>query len=160
MRFIKLCNCNQGFLNAIFATITIFLSAIAICISITAIKHQNKIALFEKRIQVYNDLDDYINDQLTSWEFVLTEIKLFHQYTPAYIEALFDSKTKDFRVYLKNVSKQIDKLRGDYRHAQSKGSCNGRDENEIEDEIQKLIDDVETRFYKLKGDTFSKYLKL
>ena len=72
MEFIKRCNNNQGFLSALLAIVSISLSVVAICISISTAKQQNKIALFEKRQHVYDDLDDYVNRQLTSWEFDLS----------------------------------------------------------------------------------------
>jgi hypothetical protein len=133
---------------------------IAIFISINTAKRQNKIALFEKRQRIYDDLDDYVNRQLISWEFDLSKIELFYRYSPAHIEALFDSKIKDFRIYLEKVSYQINMLWGDYEYAKNKGNCNGKDEFEIEDEIQNLCDEVTVRFRGLKDKGFPKYFKL
>lgn len=160
MEFIKWCNCNQGFLSAILTIISFILSVIAIWISISTAKRQNKIALLEKRQQVYDDLDNYVNRQLPSWEFDLSKTEFFYHYSPTYIEALFDSKIKDFIEYLKKVSGQINMLWGDYEHAKNKGNCNGRDEIEIETEIQSLCDEVKDKFFTLREDMFSKYLKL
>lgn len=160
MEFIQWCNGNQGFLSAILTIISIFLSVIAICISISTTKRQNKIALFEKRQRVYDDLDNYVNKQLSSWEFDLSKIEFFYNYSSTYIEALYDSKIKDFIEYLEKVSSQINMLWGDYNHAKNKGNCNGRDESEIEAEIQSLCDEVNDKFCTLRDDEFSKYFKL
>ncbi|WKY47712.1 hypothetical protein Q5O24_15400 [Eubacteriaceae bacterium ES3] len=56
IKAIKLCNDNQGFLSVVLSSITIFASIVAILISVNATKQQNKIALFEERYEVYQEV--------------------------------------------------------------------------------------------------------
>lgn len=121
---------------------------------------QNRIALFEKRQRVYDDLDDYVNRQLISWEFDLSKVAFFDHYSSAYIGALFDDDIKNFRGYLEEISGQINVLQGDYDRAMEKGTCNGRNEMEIGAEIQRLNDEVLDKFRILKDDKFPKYFRL
>ncbi len=50
LRFIEVCNCNEGILSLI-------VSIVAIVISVKAIKAQNKAALFEKRLSLYCEIE-------------------------------------------------------------------------------------------------------
>ena len=50
LRFIEVCNCNEGILSLI-------VSIVAIFISVKAIKAQNKAALFEKRLSLYCEIE-------------------------------------------------------------------------------------------------------
>jgi len=53
MELVNYCNDNQGFMSAVLALFAVIVSIIAIWISISTTKKQNKIALFEKRYQAY-----------------------------------------------------------------------------------------------------------
>ena len=50
LRFIEVCNCNEGILSLI-------VSIVAIVISVKASKAQNKAALFEKRLSLYCEIE-------------------------------------------------------------------------------------------------------
>ena len=52
--FIKFCNCNEGILS-------LFVSIVAIVVSVKAIKAQNKAAVFEKRLSLYCEIESAYN---------------------------------------------------------------------------------------------------
>jgi len=55
------CNNNQGFLSAILSFLAIFISSIAIYISVGTAKRQNKIALFSTRCELLDNVKEYIH---------------------------------------------------------------------------------------------------
>lgn len=58
---IECLNNNQGFISAILSMVGLFISGVAIWISISVSKKQNRIALFDKKFEVYKELQDYFN---------------------------------------------------------------------------------------------------
>lgn len=52
-------NCNQGFMSAILSFISLFVSVIAIWISIKSTNKQNRIELFDKKYDIYKSLENY-----------------------------------------------------------------------------------------------------
>ena len=54
--FIDWSNQNQGFLSAIFAFTALLASVVAIWVAINTARKQNRIALYEKRVAVFNEL--------------------------------------------------------------------------------------------------------
>ena len=57
-------NSNQGFMSAILSIVGVIVSSLAICISINVSKKQNRIALFDRKFDVYKKLQDYFNGTL------------------------------------------------------------------------------------------------
>ncbi len=58
---IECLNNNQGFISGILSIVGLFISGVAIWISISVSKKQNRIALFDKKFEVYKELQDYFN---------------------------------------------------------------------------------------------------
>ena len=54
--FIDWSNQNQGFLSAIFSLAALLASIIAIWVAINTARRQNRIALYEKRVMIFNEL--------------------------------------------------------------------------------------------------------
>lgn len=69
---VEWCNTNQGFLSAILSFIAVCFSGIAIVISVNSTKKQNKIALFDKRLDNYNRLKEYF-DSSKGWPKAITK---------------------------------------------------------------------------------------
>lgn len=57
-------NNNQGFMSAILSIVGVIISVVAIWISINVSKKQNRIALFDRKFDVYKELQDYFNAPL------------------------------------------------------------------------------------------------
>ncbi|MBN2284903.1 MAG: hypothetical protein JXI43_00540 [Tissierellales bacterium] len=57
-------NNNQGFMSAILSIVGVIISVVAIWISINVSKKQNRIALFDRKYDVYKELQDYFNGPL------------------------------------------------------------------------------------------------
>ena len=51
---INWCNTNGGFLSAILSVVTLIISIVAIWVSISVSRKQNRIALFEKRATLHS----------------------------------------------------------------------------------------------------------
>lgn len=54
-------NNNQGLMSAILSIMGVIVSVIAICISINVSRKQNRIALFDKKFEIYKALEEYFN---------------------------------------------------------------------------------------------------
>lgn len=139
---------------------TVLLSAIAIIISVSTARRQNKIALLQQRQRIFDEMTYYIETSLPSWEFNLLNIDIFHRYTSSYITAIFDDQVAGFWKYLNEISIQKDNLHGDYATADRKGSCNGRDSDTIESEMNDLNKKVLQQFKPIESRIINKYLKL
>ena len=57
-------NNNQGFMSAILSIVGVIISVVAIWISINVSKKQNRIALFDRKFDVYKELQVYFNGPL------------------------------------------------------------------------------------------------
>lgn len=140
------------------AIIAIIISLISIWISLEVASKQNKISLFPERMKVFSEIEEYVN-RLHLWEYKY-EWFLELNLSAKQVEALFDKKVSEYFVGLDEASKKIGELRADCGHAQRKGECRGRNEGEIEAEIEQLVDAEMNNFNKIKDRLFSKYLKL
>lgn len=138
--------------------IAIVVSIISVVIAIFTSRKQNKIALFEKRIAVFEKLEEYVKN-LDSWEFdyaCFSKLSL----TETQVKCLFDNDVELFYIRLKNASYKIDKLWGDYDFAKAHIMCNNRSESEIENEIYEIVNRVDEDFDNIKNLIYEKYLKL
>ncbi len=59
--FVKWCNENQGFIGVTLSILTLAVSGIAVWISINTASRQNKIALFEKRLDSFQSFISIVN---------------------------------------------------------------------------------------------------
>lgn len=67
---INWCNTNQGFMSAALSLFAVFVSVVAVWISIRGTRKQNSIALFEKRYGVYIALDFIIIRIKSAYEHI------------------------------------------------------------------------------------------
>lgn len=114
--------------------------------------------MIEKRTEAFEKIKNYV-DCLPSWEFDYAWFEALGL-SETEIRALFDKKFEAFYVRLKHNSKEINILRGDCDYAKNHGQCNGRDENEIEDEIYQICKATSDDFAKLERKVRKKYLTL
>ncbi len=156
---VKYCNENEGFISAVLATISLFMSYKAIRQSNYIMEKQNNITLLEQRYKVFNDIQEYI-EYLQSWEFDLSKNDIFNKYSKMYIATMFNKETSDFYVMLENTTKDILRLEGDYEHAKRKGECRGLDLDEIEDIIISKKDEIYDKFKIIKDEEILKFLKI
>lgn len=150
--------CIKSIIEVVLSLCTVILSIIAVIVSVYTTRKQNKIALFEKRMFVFDKIENYVAN-LYLWEFDFSWfLKLSLNKTQ--ILSLFDTDFLEFYNYLEIKSKKINELRGDSAYAREKGSCKNRNEEQIEDEISELIKQVDSRFEKLKDRVYNKFFKL
>lgn len=123
-------------------------------------KQQNKIALLEKRQRVFDDITMYIEKELSSWEFDLSKTDLFYKYSDTYINAIFDEKVKTFMRTLREKSREINNLLGDYDYAKKNGECKERDCYAIEIEIHNILDVLDVEYQIIKDAIAAKYFNL
>ena len=138
--------------------LAVVISAIAIYVSVALSHEQNKIALIEKRMELFDKIENYVRC-LGSWEFKLDWfLKL--NLSETQVEALFD---KDFLEYYKQLaedSERISKLWGDCEHAKNNGNYKGKDEDEIELEIRNIVQSETMKFNILKGNVYKKFFSV
>jgi hypothetical protein len=119
-----------------------------------------KVGLFDKRQEFFDKVDDCIEHKMHSWKNDSVTDKLFNNYSDLHILALFDQEVLDFWKYLIDKDSKINKLRGDYEVAENKGSCRGRNTNDILCEIDLCFEELNKKYGHLKGIVLNKYLKL
>lgn len=143
------CNLNQGFISALLSLLAIFISSVAIFCTVSLTKRQNRVALFEKRQKVLDDIEDFVVRQLPSWELPISDARLFYQYSEAYMKALFEEDVSDFYIKLKGNYEKVLILWGDYKYAESHGECHGKNESIIEEEIHIICNHTADEISKL-----------
>ncbi len=153
-------NNNQGFVSAILTILTVAISVIAIFITVTTTKKQNRIALLDKRIRFINDLDEYVLYELQSWEFDLSKVKFFYEYSYVFVETLFDIQTKEFFEHLYKQSVIINGLRGDADYAKKNYICKGKTEDDIENDIIQIYNELKDNYIKIKDEIYKNYIKI
>lgn len=149
---------NEAVIGLLLSLVAILISIISIIISIYITHKQNKIALLEKRIAIFDKIEDYVY-KIHLWEFEyswFSNLKL----SKTQIKALFNSDFLDFYIELEKASKQIDKLWGNHKHAEEKGECNGKSEEQIEQEINNITGNIKNDFENIKDDFFKKFFKV
>lgn len=119
-------------------------------------KEQNKIALLEKRLDIFKKIEEYIGI-MDLWQYNYGWFQKL-LITESEIELLFDKEFADFYVDLERESAKIDMLWGDYKHAERHGDCHGRHEEEIGTEIQDKVACIRESFKVIKEKMYSKYL--
>ena len=140
------CNSNQGFISAILSILAILISFIAVLCTICSTKRQNRIALFEKRQKVFDDIEDFVKRRLPAWELPESDDKLFFQYSNTYIKVLFNKKISAFFVELKKSYEKVLMLWGDFEYAKKHGTCHEKSESEIEEEIHEICNRMAVEF--------------
>lgn len=140
------------------AIIAILISLLSLYISGKASQKQNKVALIEKRTEIFEKIRNYVNC-LASWEFDYSWFEALGL-SETEIHALFNKRFKTFYVHLERSSEKINILRGDYDYAKNHGQCNGRSEDEIEDEICQICEIIYEEFVELETQIRKKYLTL
>lgn len=119
-------------------------------------EEQNKIALLEKRLDVFKKIEEYIG-VMDSWQYNYGWFQKL-LITESEIELLFDKEFAGFYVELERESAKIDTLWGDYKYAEEHGDCHGRNEEEIETKIQDKVACIRKSFKVIKEKMYSKYL--
>ena len=111
------------------------LGAVAATIAAIIIyRRQKRIALFEKRTEIWDTHEKFIRDYLSSWEWD-GETIMISRFSPEQIEALFSKKLADLHVQLINVCEKRNELYGDRDYAMKHGDCHGRTAEEIETDL-------------------------
>ncbi len=136
----------------------------AIWVPIRIANRQDKIALFEKRYEIYDKIKNYVeNIEDRPFEF---EYGWFQELSTSekQINALFDDELGDFYNRLNVKSCKLQKLLGCYDHAERKGSCYVdnivKTEQEIETDINDMVQNIKNDFETIKDTMYTKYLKL
>lgn len=119
-----------------------------------------KVELFDKRQKFYDAIEDYIERVIPVWENDVSKGKFFYDYSDLHILALFDQEILDFWNSLKKADSIIITLHGDYKYAEERGSCKGRNCQTILGEIDSFYSDIVGQFQAIKKTIFEKYLKL
>lgn len=106
MGIINYCNANQGFMSALLALFSVLVSIIAICISISVTRKQNRIALFEKKYEAYNMISGFLSSMQIydgtpeSVETILIKLFSFSNFGVTHIENLNEPNAKTQLVFL------------------------------------------------------------
>lgn len=128
----------------------------AVFSAIWVANRQNKIAMLEKRLDVFKRIEEYI-EKIDFWEYNydwFLKLKL----SESEIRLLFNQEFADFYVELEKESKNINILWGDYEYAKKHDECHKRSEEEIEIEIQDKVKNIRKDFKDIKEKMYSKYL--
>lgn len=95
--FVEVCNDNQGFISVILAVVSLFLSFLAIKISISSSKGQIQAQLFERRIDVYSRIKKiYIACEKMVEEYDIESHSYFLKLS-YFISKLFDLNSEEFK---------------------------------------------------------------
>lgn len=110
-------NSNQGFMSAILSIIGVIISFIAICISISSSRQQNRIALFDKRFETYKELGGYFESSKGFPKAVLKFIndgdncmKSDNSWSPE-IDSIVDKATL---LFTKQLTENLNKIKHHY----------------------------------------------
>lgn len=136
----------------------------AIQVPKTIADRQDKIALFDKRFEVFEKIENYINriefsplDFEYGWFLNLS-------LSEKQVRALFDEEFGDFFNELKQKSLKIEDLMGDYENATTHGTCNRNNiektEHEIEMDIRQVVLCIKSDFQNIEDKIYTSYLKL
>lgn len=124
-------------------------------------EQQNKIALFDKRQNFFDEIINYVEYVINKEGCIASGIgDIFLKYSNLYISAMFDKDVETGIDILKNKVAKTIKLSGDYDHAENKGECNGKSCYEILSEIDIACDDLKIYLKSFKENVVLRYIKL
>ena len=148
----------KGNIELLLSASAILISIISIAISIALSHKQNKITLIQKRFEIFDRIEMYVQN-IDSWEFKYDWFANLNL-SKIQIRALFDTDFLNFYELLAKSSQQIDMLWGDYKYAIEHGTCHNKNEEMIESEIINITENITMDFNKLKDHVYIKFFKL
>ena len=122
-------------------------------------RRQEKIALFNRRMQIMDDYERFVLDKLPDWDW-RSDVSPITRYSDVEMAALFNQEFVDLRSYILESAQKCSNLHGDLEHATRKGDCKGRSEEDIEKEISKLISEVSEKYKKARAVAIQKWLTI
>lgn len=127
----------------------------AICI----FYRQKKIALFERRMKILNDFEQFVFVVLRDWNWN-GSTTLVSKYSEQEVALLFNEEYSELQKDILEVAKKCNDFNGDIDHANRHGTCNNKTEDELEKEKNNYEEALGRRFTQKRGEAYKKWLKI
>lgn len=127
----------------------------AICIFF----RQKKIALFERRMKILNDFEQFVFVVLRDWNWN-GSTTLVSKYSEQEVSLLFNEEYSELQKDILEVAKKCNDLNGDIDHAKRHGTCNNKTEDELQKEKNNYEEALGGRFTQKRGEAYKKWLKI
>lgn len=127
----------------------------AICI----FYRQKKIALFERRMKILNDFEQFVFVVLRDWNWN-GSTTLVSKYSEQEVALLFNEEYSELQKDILEVAKKCNDFNGDIDHAKRHGTCNDKTEDELEKEKNNYEEALGRRFTQKRGEAYKKWLKI
>ena len=146
-------------MELIFSIAAVIIAFISLVTALYVGKKQIWAALLEKRIEVIDAYEQFVFRELESWEWN-GSMQTVSRYSLVQLISLFsESDIKELYDRTKRDSSIINKLHGDIEYAKRHDTCQGRDIEQIEDEISDQIEQLQNYFINQKDVLYKKLIK-
>lgn len=146
-------------MELIFSIAAVIIAFISLVTALYVGKKQIWAALLEKRIEVIDAYEQFVFRELESWEWN-GSMQTVSRYSLVQLISLFsESDIKELYDRTKRDSSIINKLHGDIEYAKRHDTCQGRDIEQIEDEISDQIEQLQNYFINQKDVLYKKWIK-
>lgn len=159
---VELCNNNQGFISAVLAVVSIFLSFLAIKISISTSKGQVQAQILERRIAVYSKLKVVYN--ICNRLVANASVELpHHMKLRRYVDDLFLYNTVEYHTaykltYLKPILDASDLNRDEDTKLVEEWSDKFFEITKYEIAIKQELEELKTQVHLLYSEEIEKYI--
>lgn len=127
----------------------------AVVATICVYFRQKRIALFERRIQILNDFENFVFNILPDWNWEGTT-KLVEKYSEQEIAVLFNKEYVELQKDILRTAQTCNILIGDINYAQNHGTCHNKTENELAEEKRICENELGNRFKNKRGEAYGK----
>ena len=131
----------------------------AVIVAVIIYQRQKRIALFDRRMQILNDFEQFVFSVLPNWEWDGSK-SMVTKYSEKEIEALFDERIVKLQKDIITASNTCNKLIGDIDCAKRKGTCHDKTEFELEEEKITIEEKIGEEFKNERAFAYKKWLKL
>lgn len=131
----------------------------AVIATVCVFYRQKKIALFDRRMQILNDFENFVFNVLPNWEWQ-GQTNLITKYSEKEVVALFNEEYGELQKDIIKTADSCNMLIGDIEHARSHGVCHNKTDFELEEEKTNLEKELQTRFSEKRGKAYEKWLKI